>query len=47
MGLTVSNNVARAHGGALELLSSGGEWTCFRVTLPLFDPGQREGGSHE
>jgi signal transduction histidine kinase len=38
LGLTISRRIAVAHGGAVELVSSSGEGTTFRVSLPLRPP---------
>lgn len=34
LGLAIARELTEAHGGTLELLSSGGEGTCFRICLP-------------
>jgi signal transduction histidine kinase len=35
LGLNIARELARAHGGDLELVRSDGEWTEFALTLPL------------
>ncbi|MFN0077965.1 MAG: ATP-binding protein [Prosthecobacter sp.] len=35
LGLAIAREIARAHGGELELLSSASDETCFGLTLPL------------
>ena len=35
LGLAVASELAKAHGGTLELVGSDGEWTQFRVLLPI------------
>lgn len=35
LGLSISYGIIRDHGGRIEVESTPGEWTCFRVFLPL------------
>ena len=35
LGLHFARNIAEAHGGHIEVSSSSGEGSCFRVSLPL------------
>ncbi|WP_410673847.1 sensor histidine kinase [Amycolatopsis sp. cmx-4-68] len=39
LGLAIARSLARAHGGEVELETAVGEGACFRLTLPLPDPG--------
>jgi signal transduction histidine kinase len=34
LGLTIASELAKAHGGRLELVRSDQEWTEFRLSLP-------------
>jgi signal transduction histidine kinase len=42
LGLCIANDLVRAHGGRLSLLSSGAEGTCFVIELPLSGAKRRE-----
>ena len=37
LGLTVSYNIATAHGGTLDLIEGHGSGACFRLFLPMGD----------
>ncbi|MGH7339141.1 MAG: ATP-binding protein, partial [Candidatus Rokuibacteriota bacterium] len=41
LGLSISRRIVSEHGGAIEVTSTRGEGTCFRVTLPA----QEESGA--
>ncbi len=40
LGLAIARDLLHAHGGEISLDSSTGEGTCFRLTLPLVQPGR-------